>query len=37
VVELVGLVREVERFPTLDALVVQMHKDAAEARQILHD
>ena len=34
-VEFVAKLREEERFPSLDALVAQMHKDAAEARQIL--
>jgi riboflavin kinase/FMN adenylyltransferase len=36
-VEFVAKLREEERFPSLDALVVQMHKDAAQARQILRD
>jgi riboflavin kinase/FMN adenylyltransferase len=36
-VEFVAKLREEERFPSLDALVVQMHKDAAQARQILLD
>jgi riboflavin kinase/FMN adenylyltransferase len=36
-VEFVAKLREEEHFPSLDALVVQMHKDAAQARQILHD
>jgi riboflavin kinase/FMN adenylyltransferase len=35
-VEFVAKLREEERFPSLDALVVQMHKDAAQARQILN-
>lgn len=34
-VEFVAKLREEERFPSLDALVVQMHKDAAQARRIL--
>jgi len=34
-VEFVAKLREEERFPSLDALVVQMNKDAAQARQIL--
>lgn len=36
-VEFVAKLREEEHFPSLDALVVQMHKDAAQARQILRD
>ena len=36
-VEFVAKLREEERFASLDALVVQMHKDAAEARRILSD
>lgn len=36
-VEFVAKLREEERFPSLDALVAQMHKDAAQARQILLD
>jgi riboflavin kinase/FMN adenylyltransferase len=36
-VEFVAKLREEERFPSLDALVVQMHEDAAQARQILRD
>jgi riboflavin kinase/FMN adenylyltransferase len=35
-VEFVAKLREEERFPSLDALVVQMHKDAVQARQILN-
>ena len=35
-VEFVAKLREEEHFPSLDALVVQMHKDAAQARQILN-
>ncbi len=35
-VEFVAKLREEERFPSLDALVAQMHKDAAQARQILN-
>ena len=34
-VEFVAKLREEERFPSLDALVAQMHEDAAQARQIL--
>ena len=34
-VEFVAKLREEERFSSLDALVVQMHKDAAQAREIL--
>ena len=34
-VEFVAKLRDEQRFATLDALVEQMHKDAAEARQIL--
>jgi riboflavin kinase / FMN adenylyltransferase len=34
-VEFVAKLREEEHFPSLDALVAQMHKDAAQARQIL--
>ena len=36
-VEFVAKLREEERFPSLDALVAQMHEDAAQARQILRD
>jgi riboflavin kinase/FMN adenylyltransferase len=36
-VEFVAKLREEERFPSLDALVAQMHQDAAQARQILRD
>jgi len=36
-VEFVAKLREEERFPSLDALVAQMHEDAARARQILRD
>ena len=36
-VEFVAKLRDEEHFPSLDALVVQMHKDAAQARQILGD
>jgi riboflavin kinase/FMN adenylyltransferase len=36
-VEFVAKLREEERFPNLDALVAQMHQDAAQARQILLD
>ena len=36
-VEFVAKLREEEHFPSLDALVAQMHKDAAQARQILRD
>ena len=36
-VEFVAKLREEERFPSLDALVAQMHADAAQARQILRD
>ncbi|HEY1888840.1 MAG TPA: bifunctional riboflavin kinase/FAD synthetase [Steroidobacteraceae bacterium] len=36
-VEFVAKLRDEERFPSLDALVVQMHKDATQARQILLD
>jgi riboflavin kinase/FMN adenylyltransferase len=36
-VEFVAKLREEERFASLDALVAQMHKDAAQARQILLD
>jgi len=35
-VEFVAKLREEERFPDLDALVAQMHRDAAQARQILN-
>lgn len=35
-VEFVAKLREEERFPSLDALVAQMHQDAAQARQILN-
>jgi len=35
-VEFVAKLREEEHFPSLDALVVQMHEDAAQARQILN-
>ncbi len=35
-VEFVAKLREEEHFPSLDALVAQMHKDAAQARQILN-
>ena len=35
-VEFVAKLREEERFPSLDALVAQMHEDAARARQILN-
>ncbi len=35
-VEFVAKLREEERFPSLDALVAQMHEDAAQARQILN-
>ncbi|MDE2050967.1 MAG: bifunctional riboflavin kinase/FAD synthetase [Gammaproteobacteria bacterium] len=34
-VEFVAKLREEERFPSLDALTAQMHKDAARARDIL--
>ena len=34
-VEFVAKLREEERFASLDAMVVQMHRDAAQARQIL--
>jgi riboflavin kinase / FMN adenylyltransferase len=34
-VEFVAKLRDEERFPSLDALVVQMHEDAAQARRIL--
>jgi riboflavin kinase/FMN adenylyltransferase len=34
-VEFVAKLRDEEHFPSLDALVAQMHKDAAEARQLL--
>lgn len=36
-VEFVAKLREEEHFPSLDALVAQMHRDAARARQILLD
>jgi riboflavin kinase / FMN adenylyltransferase len=36
-VEFVAKLREEEHFPSLDALVAQMHQDAAQARQILRD
>jgi riboflavin kinase/FMN adenylyltransferase len=36
-VEFVAKLREEERFASLDALVAQMHADAAQARQILRD
>jgi len=36
-VEFVAKLREEEHFPSLDALVAQMHRDAAQARQILRD
>jgi riboflavin kinase/FMN adenylyltransferase len=36
-VEFVAKLREEEHFPSLDALVAQMHRDAAQARQILLD
>jgi len=36
-VEFVAKLREEERFPSLDALVAQMHEDAAQARRILRD
>jgi riboflavin kinase/FMN adenylyltransferase len=35
-VEFVAKLRDEERFPSLDALVAQMHADAAQARQILN-
>jgi riboflavin kinase / FMN adenylyltransferase len=35
-VEFVAKLREEEHFPSLDALVAQMHEDAAQARRILH-
>ena len=35
-VEFVAKLREEERFPSLEALVAQMHQDAARARQILN-
>lgn len=35
-VEFVAKLREEERFPSLEALVAQMHQDAAQARQILN-
>jgi riboflavin kinase / FMN adenylyltransferase len=35
-VEFVAKLREEEHFPSLDALVAQMHQDAAQARQILN-
>jgi riboflavin kinase/FMN adenylyltransferase len=34
-VEFVAKLRDEEYFPTLDALVEQIHRDAAEARHIL--
>jgi riboflavin kinase/FMN adenylyltransferase len=34
-VEFVAKLREEEKFDSLDALVVQMHQDAARARAIL--
>jgi riboflavin kinase/FMN adenylyltransferase len=34
-VEFVAKLRDEENFPTLDALVEQIHRDAAEARRIL--
>ena len=34
-VEFVAKLREEEHFPSLDALVIQMHQDAAQAREIL--
>jgi riboflavin kinase/FMN adenylyltransferase len=34
-VEFVALLREEQRFESMDAMVVQMHRDAAEARRIL--
>jgi len=34
-VEFVALLREERMFPSMDAMVVQMHRDAAEARRIL--
>ena len=34
-VEFVAKLRDEEHFPTLDALVAQIHRDAAEARRIL--
>jgi len=34
-VEFVEKLRDEEHFPTLDALVAQIHRDAAEARRIL--
>jgi len=36
-VEFVAKLREEEHFPSLDALVAQMHQDAAQARRILRD
>ena len=36
-VEFVAKLREEEHFPSLDALVAQMHRDAAQARRILRD
>ncbi len=35
-VEFVAKLRDEERFPSLEALVAQMHQDAAQARQILN-
>jgi riboflavin kinase/FMN adenylyltransferase len=34
-VEFVAKLREEEKFASLDAMVEQMHRDAAQARQIL--
>ena len=34
-VEFVAKLRDEEHFPTLDALVEQIHRDAAQARRIL--
>jgi riboflavin kinase/FMN adenylyltransferase len=34
-VEFVAKLRDEENYPTLDALVEQIHRDAAEARRIL--
>jgi riboflavin kinase/FMN adenylyltransferase len=36
-VEFVAKLREEEHFPSLEALVAQMHEDAAQARQILRE
>jgi len=36
-VEFVAKIRDEEKFASLDALVQQMHRDSASARELLHE